>query len=205
MSNLVKVAAMVGLLAAGRAMADPVWDPTEIARLSQQAAQLAANLSATITTLQTFDKLATEVGAVGARTSFHSTAPNILAHYAALQSGGTPTGASAIALLSATPLVATHQQQDRQIWQAAYLKVAAEGLAVSQVATQDAAAAVGRSKALASGASSAQDLRGDLQANSAVGLALLSELGSVEAVLALLLEQQSLARLTIIANGGASL
>jgi hypothetical protein len=141
---------------------------------------------------------------MGARTSFTSAAPTVLARYAALQSSGMPAVGDAASLLSTTPPTTTGQQQGRQTWQAAYQKVAAEGLAVSQVATQDSGDAVSRSKNLAAGASSAADLRGDLQANSAVGLALLSELGSVEAVLALLLEQQSLARLTSIANGGAS-
>lgn len=185
-------------------MADPVWDPTEIARLSQQTAQLATNLSAAIDTLRTFDKLATQVGTMGARASFNSTAPAVLARYTALRSDGMPAGADAASLLSTTPLTATLRQQNRRTWQAACQKVAAEGLAVSQVANQDSGAAANRSKVLAAGASSAQDLRGDLQANSAVGLALLSELGSVEAVLALLLEQQSLARLTSITNGGTS-
>lgn len=185
-------------------MADPIWDPTEIARLSQQTALLATNLAATIDTLRTFDKLAAQVGAIGARTQFNSTAPTVLAHYTALQSDGMPAGADATSLVSTTTPTATDQQRSRQVWQAAYQKVAAEGLAVSQVANQDSGAAVTRAKTLAATASSAQDLRGDLQANSAVGLALLSELGSVEAVLALLLEQQSLARLTSAANGGAT-
>lgn len=204
MKRVIGAMTMVGFLAGGGAMADPIWDPTEIARLSQQTALLATNLAATIDTLRTFDKLAAQVGAIGARTQFNSTAPTVLAHYTALQSDGMPAGADATSLLSTTTPTATDQQRNRQVWQAAYQKVAAEGLAVSQVANQDSGAAVTRAKTLAATASSAQDLRGDLQANSAVGLALLSELGSVEAVLALLLEQQSLARLTSAANGGAT-
>ncbi len=183
--------------------ADPVWDPTEIARLSQQAAQLASNLATTVQTLQTFDKLVVQIGTMGARTSFSSTAPTMLANYSSLQSAGMPAAADAITLLSAGVSSATSQQQTRQIWRGACQKVAAEGMAVSQVARQDAGSAVSRSKTLSDAASATQDLRGDLQANSAAGLAVMQELGSVQAVLALLLEQQSLARLSSIATSGA--
>jgi len=196
-------AALAALSAGQPALADPVWDPTEIARMSQQAAQLATNLSTTIDTLRTFDKLSTQIGAMGPLISFASTAPTALKSYAALQSVGMPMATDASALISAISRSATGLQQTRQLWQGAYQRVAAEGLAVSQVANQDAGSAVSRSKILADAASGAQDLRSDLHANSAAGLAVLQELGSVEAVLALLLEQQSLARLTSIANSGA--
>lgn len=202
MKALICVALAV-LLAGEPAMADPVWDPTEIVRLSQQAAQLATNLSATIDTLRTFDKLATQIGTSGPRTSFASTAPTALASYATLPSVGMPVATDASALLLGNFASATGMRQTRQIWQGAHQRVAAEGLAVSQVANQDAGGAISRSKTLANMASGAQDLRGDLQANSAVGLAVLQELGAVQAVLALLLEQQSLSRLTSIANNGA--
>jgi len=194
---------LAGLSICGRAGADPVWDPTEIARLSQQAAQLATNLSATIETLETFEKLATQVGALGARTSFISSAPASLARYAALPTAAMPAATDAATLLNSRSPAATQQRQSRQIWQAASQTVSAEGLAVAQVANQDAGGAISRSKDLAATAAGTQDLRADLQANSAVGLAVLSELGSVEAVLALLLEQQALVRLTSIANNGA--
>lgn len=185
------------------AVADPVWDPTEIARLSQQAGQLASNLSAIIENLRTFDKLATQIGGVGARSAFSSSAPAALARYSALTAGGGPNASDATTLISPGLSTSTQIVQRRQIWQAAFQQTAAEGEALSQVASQDAGGAVSRSKALAGLASNAQDLRGDLQANSAVGLAVLSELGAVESVLALLLEQQSLVRLTAVANNGA--
>jgi len=190
-------------LLSGPAMADPVWDPTEIARLSQQAAQMATNLSVTIDTLRTADKLIVQIGATGARSSFSSPAPAILARYSALSAGNVPPAADASALMSSGSLSLTQLSQRRLAWQAASQTVAAEGLALSQVANRDAAESMNRSKALASLASGTQDLRGDMQANSAVGLAVLSELGSIEAVLVLLLEQQSLKRLTTVANNGA--
>jgi hypothetical protein len=196
-------AALAALLAAKSAAADPVWDPTEIARLSQQAAQLATNLSTTIDTLRTFDKLAIQIGAMGGRTWFTSTAPTALANYATLPSMDAPVASDAFSLLSPGSPSATQLRQNRQIWLGAYQRAAAEGLAVSQVANQDAGSAISRSKTLADATSGAQDLRSDIQANSAVGLAVLQELGAVQAVLALLLEQQSLARLTSIANNGA--
>ena len=188
----------------GSAVADPVWDPTEIARLSQQAGQLATNLSAIIDNLRTFDKLATQIGGVGGRPAFSSSAPAALARYSALTEGGGPSASDATTLISASTPTSTQMAQHRQMWQAAFQQAAADGEALSQVASQDAGGAVSRSRALGSLASNAQDLRGDLQANSAVGLAVLSELGAVESVLALLLEQQSLVRLTAIANNGAA-
>jgi len=202
MNRLVLATLSAAFLLGGRAKADPVWDPTEIARLSQQAAQLAANLATTVQTLQTFDKLVVQIGTMGARTSFSSTAPTLLANYSNLQSVGMPAATDAIGLLSAGSSSATLLQQNRQTWRGAYQKVASEGMAVSQVANQDAGSAVSRSKTLSGAASSTLDLRGDLQVNSAVGLAVMQELGSVQAALALLLEQQSLARLSSIATSG---
>ena len=184
-------------------MADPVWDPTEIARLSQQAAQMATNLSVTIDTLRTADKLLIQIGATGARPSFSSPVPATLARYSVMSAGNAPPASDATALMSSGSLNLTQLNQRRAKWQTASQTVAAEGLALSQVANQDAGESMSRSKALASLASGTQDLRGDMQANSAVGLAVLSELGAVEAVLALLLEQQSLMRLTTVANNGA--
>ena len=191
------------VLLSGPARADPVWDPTEIARLSQQAAQMANNLSVTIDTLRAADKLIVQIGATGVRSSFRSPAPAALGRYSALSAGSVPSASDAAALMSGVSLSLTQLSQRRVAWQTASQTAAIEGLALSQVANQDAGESSSRSKALASLASGAQDLRSDLQANSAVGLAVLSELGAVEAVLALLLEQQSLMRLTTVANNGA--
>jgi hypothetical protein len=109
-----------------------------------------------------------------------------------------PSANDALALISNTAKTVTQIQTSSQIWNGAYQKVAAEGFSLAEVANQDLASAKTRSESLGTAASSSQDLRGDVQANSAVCLAVLSELGSVQAILALLLEQQSLARLTAI-------
>lgn len=195
--------ALLTVVTPASVLADPVWDPTEITRLSQQAAQLTSSLSATIGTLRTFDKIATEIGSSGTRAAFSSSAPAALSSYASFQTSGMPAVTDAIGILSNSSPAATQQRQSRQIWQAASRQVAAEGVAVSQVANQDAGNAIARSKSLAGMVSSSQDLRGDVQANSAVGLAVLQEIGAMQAVLALLLEQQSVGRLTAIANNGA--
>ena len=185
------------------ALADPVWDPTEIARLSQQAAQLATNLSATIDTLRAFDTLAAQVGSPGARGSSSPSAPAVFARSSTLTAADGPTASDATSLTSGQALTATQLGQRRRIWQVAFQQAAVDGMALSQVVNQDTGGAVSRSKALADLASGAQDLRGDIQADSAVGLAVLSEVGAVESVLALLLEQQSLVRLKALANNGA--
>lgn len=189
---------LAGALDVRSACADPVWDPTEIARLSEQAAQLGTNLSALIDNLQTFDKLATEVGAMGARPLNAFQLSSTAIGKVDLQSSSMPTGSDALALISNKAAIASQSQSSRQIWNAAYQKIALEGLSLAQVANQDLSSVKTRSQALGAAASNAPDLRGDVQANSAVCLAVLAELGSVQAVLSLLLEQQSLARLASI-------
>ena len=195
----------VMLISQTRAMADPIWDPTEIARLSQQAGQLASNLSATIDTLRTFDKLSIQIGGAGARTASGQTGSGALARYSTLPASGGPTAADAAALITVVSPTGTQRSQTQRLWQAAFQQTAVDGLALSQIASQDAGEAVSRSKALAANASEAQDLRADMQANSDVALAVLSELVAIQSVLSLLLEQQSLGRLTSVANGGEGL
>ena len=176
------------------AIADPIWDPTEIARLSDQTAQLATSLSTTIETLQAYDRLMGEIGATGAR-GFTSSASYTLRKYSSVVSSGMPTSSDVQALLSGSMTSATQFQQARQLWHAAHQKVGSDGLAISLIATQDAGAARLRSQNLAAMAGASQDLRSDIQSNSAVCLAVLSELGAIEAALTLLLEQQASARL----------
>jgi hypothetical protein len=107
-----------------------------------------------------------------------------------------PSGSDAFATISNTTMTASQTQASRQLWTGAYQTVTAEGFSLAEVANQDLSSAKTRSETLGAGARAAQDLRDDVQANSAVCLAVLTELGSVQAVLALLLEQQSLARLS---------
>jgi hypothetical protein len=196
MKPLLLLFVLAGTLDARSAFADPVWDPTEIARLSEQAAQLGTNLSTLIDNLQTFDKLATEVGATGTRPLTAFQPSSTLLAKINLQSSSMPASSDALALISITPTTESQTQSSWKIWSSAYQTVAIEGLSLAHVANQDLSSAKTRSQALGIAASNAQDLRGDVQANSAVCLAVLAELGSVQAVLALLLEQQSLARLT---------
>jgi len=181
-------------------LADPVWDPTEIARLSEQTAQLASNLSAVIENLGMFNRLAAEVGTMGPRSSPAAQMVAQLANYSGLQPVGAPTANDAFSVLSNPPKTATDLQQDHLRWAAAYEKTAAEGFAVSQVANRDLPLVKARSLALGVAVGGAEDLRADVQANSAVCLAVLTELGTVQAVLALLLQEQSLARLATIHN-----
>lgn len=183
-------------LGAHSAYADPVWDPTEIARLSEQTAQLGTNLSALVDNLQALDKLATEIGAMGARPLNVVQPASSLVGKLSLQSSSMPSAGDAFMLISSAPATVTTQQNNRQTWIAAYQKVAVEGLSLAQVANQDLASANVRSQTLGAAAVGAQDLRGDVQANSATCLAVLTELGTVHALLALLLEQQSLGRLS---------
>jgi hypothetical protein len=198
MKPLLLLLALGGALDSRLAFADPVWDPTEIARLSEQAAQLGNNLSALIENLQTFDKLAADVGAGGARPLTSFPAGSSMLGKIDPQSGSMSSSRDALGAISITLPSARRMQSNPQAWSGAYQRVAAEGLSLAQVANQDLAAAKTRSQAMGVGATNARDLRGDVQANSTVCVAVLAELGSVHAVAALLLEQQSLSRLASI-------
>lgn len=189
---------LVGIYEARPVFAQPVWDPTEIARLSEQAVQIGTSLVAVNNNLQAFDKLALEVGALGARPMRVLQPSATMVGKLNLQSALMPSGSDAQALISNTTMTASQMQSSRQIWVGTYQSVAAEGFSLAEVANRDLASAKTRSGALGTAAESARDLRGDVQANSAVCLAVLTELGSIQALLTLLLEQQSLARLSSI-------
>lgn len=197
MKPLLLLIALSGAFETHFAFAQPVWDPTEIARLSEQAAQLGINLAALIDNLQAFDKLAAEVGALGTRpASVLQPSSTMVGRLNLPSSSSMPSGNDALALTPATTMTASQLQSSRQVWGSAYQSVTAEGFSLAEVANQDLASANARSKSMGEAAGAAQDLRDDVQANSAVCLAVLTELGSVQAVLSLLLEQQSLARLS---------
>lgn len=202
MSGFLKFLLLAAIVLGTRmATADPVWDPTEITRLSNQAAQLATSLSTTIETLQSYDRLAKGIGADGAR-AFTSPVSDSMRRYPGLASTDMPTSGDLQALLD-TSASATQLQRTRKIWNDAIQKMASEGLSFSLVAGQDAGAAAARSRSMAAQAGAAQDLRADIQSNSAVCLSVLSELDAITAALAILLEQQASARLMkMTGNGG---
>lgn len=198
MKPLLLLLVLAGIIEPRSAFAQPVWDPTEIARLSQQAAQLGVNLTALINNLQAFDKLASEIGASGARPMSALQPSSTMVGKLNLQSSPMPSGNDAFALISNSTMTATQSRTNNQVWNGAYQTVVADGFSLAEVANQDLGTAKARSETLGAGVKAAQDLRGDVQANSTVCLAVLTELESVQAVLALLLEQQSLARLSSV-------
>ena len=196
------LALAAGMSGAQAAIADPVWDPAEIARLSTQAAQLAGNLAGTIDVLRSYGRMANEIGGAGAR-AFSSPASSAMLGYAPSVPPGAPTSGDAQAALAGDALAISQVQQQRQFWLAARQTIDAEGLAASLAVTEDAGSAPVRTRTLAAAANAAQDLRSDVQANSAACLAVLSELGAIQSVLALLLEQRASARIVrTIGNGG---
>ena len=154
MKSLLLFFGLVAIFETRSAFAQPVWDPTEIARLSEQAAQLGASIVALNNNLQAFDKLASGIGALGARPMSALQPSATLVGKLNLQSVSMPSGSDAQALISNSTTTVSQTQSGRQIWNSAYQSVAAEGFSLAEVANQDLASAKTRSGTLGAAASS---------------------------------------------------
>ena len=143
---------------------DVVWDPSEIARMAEQAAQLSLAFSTTIEMGLQTAKLAQSVGVSGPR--------------------GAPSlpGFASLSLSPAAP-----SQSPRQ----SAVNAAIDGYALAMRTNQDLTLASHRAEQLTAQAAAAADARADVQANSAVCLAILAELTSIQGLLALSLQQRS--------------
>jgi len=150
------------MLISGRCRAqDVIWDPTEIARMAEQAAQLSLAFSTTIEMGLQMTRLANGLGAAGPR--------------------GAPS-LTGFASLSLPPLPQSGSARQQ---------AAVAGFALALQTHQDLTLASGRAQQLAAQANSAGDARADMQANSAVCLAILAELMSIQSLLASSLQQAS--------------
>ena len=166
MSKCIAVALACLCLCAPARSQDLVWDPTEIARLSQQAARISIAFSSLVELGQQFSSLSSALGAAGPRTALASVAMSGLSALAdpalaAPRNGGSP---------------------------------AIDGLSVVFLANKDLSMAGDRARLLSGQAAASIDLRGDVQANSAIGLAILAEAISIESLLALRLQSHAMPR-----------
>lgn len=92
-------------------------------------------------------------------------------------------------------------QERRGVREAAMRDSVTSGYAMAVYTKNDLAQTEGRMKALSEGVTAAQDLRGDIQSNSAIALAQLQQLTVQNTLLAQLLEVQSTAAMAQAASG----
>jgi hypothetical protein len=161
-----------------------VWDPLEYARLAAQAANNNLAVSVTGQLQQQFAILAAALGSAGVRGP------------PAIEPGSSlPITATVLPAAPISP-TATQLRQSYGAVRQAEQQAAVDGYALSLSVNRDLAGAAGRAQRLADQAAAAVDARADLQANSAVCLAILLELNAVEALLAVSLQQQALQRMS---------
>lgn len=188
-------------LAARCGAGEPVWDPTEIARIGEQAAQISLAFSAATDLQQQFNALLGAFGAAGTRGSPPSAATMSLSALTTLPKAvASLSAADLTAGLSAQSPNSGQIQQGRLLRQQAALSSAVDGLSLVQVVNQDLSQAASRAQTLSSQAAVAPDARADVQANSAVSLAVLAELTAIEALLALSLQGQSIQQTQLLAQ-----
>ncbi|HIJ63195.1 MAG TPA: hypothetical protein HPQ04_10935 [Rhodospirillaceae bacterium] len=163
---------LVGTIAMARSAwpqaPEAVWDPLEIARISEQAAEMSDMVLATVDLLDQMNALAATVGRYGALSTLDF--PRF----------------DASAVLSGLA-----EKSDRSTaLPAAVLRTAAaeDGYALALHRRQSLTAVSMRGKTLAAAAAAASDMRGDLAADNATALAGLDQLIGLEATLAAVLQ-----------------
>jgi hypothetical protein len=182
----------VGALIGPVALADPVWDPTEIAGMVNQAAQTAVNLSIATEVQLSLTRLSAALGDAGIRNNLVDIPTSQISALAGLAASAPARG-----VLDSlwTPIPGQSATQNRQI-EARHLQMArvaaVDGLALAQMTNQTLADLPQRADHLVGAAAQAQDLRADIAADSAVALSLLAETATAEALLALLLQCRSI-------------
>ncbi len=186
------------------AVADPVWDPTEIAGMAQQAAQIALNLSQATELQLSLTRFSAALGDAGIRSMSVDDPTSQIGTLAGLaanlpKNGDSDSLWSPTQGQSATKLLQIEVQKQQMARSAAV-----DGLALAQMTNQTLTDLPHRADQLAEAAAQAQDLRADIEADSAVALSLLAESATAEALLALLLQCRSAQYLLSrgILNGG---
>ena len=183
--------------------AEQVWDPSETARLAEQAAQLALANSQIVALEQQISQIATLIG------------PSGVASVAAQRAQQSRPGATAIAsiLTSASiaptdmpgPGASTLQRlAAAKNYGLASVAAARDGFTLSQQLMSLTPTLASESQALADQAVAAGSTREKVQSDSAVCLSLLDRLTSIAAILIFELEAESAEKLAarIVAGGG---
>lgn len=216
---LAVAAALAGtsLAAATPARAEAVWDPEEIARLSETAAMTAEQLSHVVELLSTINDLGRTVGRFGqlsqldfmrldATAALSGAAPDLgflaatVPDVASMRFSTLADADTAVrrilALPGDRPATASELTALRSRLDALGRSAAETGYAVA-LSTQD-LLSVGatRTDMLATQAEAQMDARGDVGANTSVGLSVFEQLTQIQALLASIAEVEALDRLT---------
>ena len=172
-----------------------VWDPEEIARLSQTTARMAEASSYAAELLRDLDAMARTIGRAGSLSTLD------LARFAA--NGGLAmsppedaVGKLTASLAGGNPTSRTEQRQ--HVLDTLYEAAVEEGVALAMVSRQHVGNATWHARNLVAEASSAVDLRSDVAANTATAVALLGQMVDLEAILASIIEVQAIGTLRSI-------
>lgn len=184
------------------------WDPEEIARLSEKSAHMAEALSRAVEMLGKIDDLSRTIGRFGALSNLDFARLDVVdglsgagpqisglaANVVGLQAVQIHSFADATAFIAKLTTVpsgpgqTTKYDQVRQALDALQRKAAEDGFALATHTRDSLALAPQRGGLLVSEAAATVDLRGDVGANTAANLAVLEQLASAKAILAVLLE-----------------
>lgn len=199
----------------------PVWDPEEIARLSETSAQMAEALSRAVELLNNIDQLSRTIGRFGplsnldfarfdtldglkgAGPQISGLAANIGAFRQVKISSFDDASVFVKKVLAVPPgssSATTGGGQVRQALDVLYRKAAEDGYALSTQTRETLSIAPERAKILVAESAASVDLRGDVGANTAAAMAVFDQMGGLKAILAAILEIQSIRRLAAPAN-----
>jgi hypothetical protein len=191
-------------LAVSPALADyPVWDAEEIAHLAQKSAKMAEALSVAVELLNNVNDLGRTVGRFGTLSTLDFAQFNAVAGLNGVGMNTTKitslSDASAlVGKLTTSPSgnnQTTEVGQIRQTMDSLYRKAQENGYALAEHTRESLSVAPQRAELLVGQASSPTDLRGDIGANTAAALAILEQMVSLKAMLALILEIEATGKL----------
>ena len=188
-----------------------VWDPAEIAHLAETSAEMAETLSRAVELLDRINELSRTVGRSAALSALGFTHFDVLRDLqgASLQAGGlaprigrltsagTPDVDDVVGVVRALVTIppggarATDAAQATRAVDALYRQAAEDGFTLSMEVRTSLSLAPERARLLVAQASAASDAREDVAADTAAALAVLEQLASVKAMLALILEIQA--------------
>lgn len=194
-----------------------VWDPEEIARLAEKSAQMSEALSRAVELFNNVDHLSRTIGRFGPLSNLDFARFDTLdglkgagPDLSALASNVATAGQMKISSFDdATAFVhkvmaapsntgqTTGAGQVRQSLDTLYRKALEDGYALSIHTRESVSVAPQRAKVLVAEAAASADLRGDVGANTAAGMAVLDQLGGLRAALAAILEIQTAGRLSL--------
>jgi hypothetical protein len=163
-----------------------IWDPGQIAALAAQRANIAIALSSLATLQQHFNQMSGALGGAGARPS-RLMVPILLPDPAIDVTSAAAVWSPAVGLSGQNSSSAIQQniQRGRQALQ----RAAIDGLTLAATTDQALSTLSEAGAILQNDVAQSADLRGDVQANSAIALTILSQAMSIKALIAMDVQQ----------------